>query len=387
MRLDDLIQELADDCRWLVGGVPATARLSADWTDRLPAILEWGGEIAWRAAAGRLSHTLGVRRGHAAVEDWSGELEVWPDGDDRVTVRRVPFYDDGMTVETFAAARSPETIARFVAAAGTLWRRWRREKEPVLGCHGRVLDGQPVRWQELILPAPLLDDVRTTVEAFARAGGRYRAWRMPYKRGLLFHGSPGNGKTLLCRAIVTALGWPMIWVDSGEGHAIRRAFASARELAPCVLLFEDVDSLFDKDERSEFLNQLDGFDVAEGVLVLATTNHPEELDAALTARPSRFDRVYAVADPERAQRERYLEQLFAGSALDPSAIAWMAAETSGMSMAFQKEVFLGAALRAAARDEDAPTLDDVRRALPALTTHRQAATNRFSTSRATGFLR
>jgi ATPase family associated with various cellular activities (AAA) len=387
MRLDYLIQELADDCRWLIGGVPATARLNADWTDRLPAILEWGGEIAWRAAAGRLSRTLGLRRGHAAVEDWSGELEVWPDGDDRVMVRRIPFYDDGMTVETLAAARSPEAIARFVAAAGTLWRRWRREKEPVLGSHGRVLDGQPVRWQELILPTPLLDDVRTTVEAFARAGVRYRTWRMPYKRGLLFHGPPGNGKTLLCRAIVTALGWPMIRVESGDGHAIRHAFASARELAPCVLLFEDVDSLFDKDERSEFLNQLDGFDVAEGVLVLATTNHPEELDAALTARPSRFDRVYAVADPDREQRERYLDQLFASSALDRSAIAWLAAETDGMSMAFLKEVFLGAALRAAARDEDVPTLDDARRALPVLTTHRQAATNHFSTSRAPGFLR
>jgi hypothetical protein len=387
MRLDNLMQELADDARWLIGGAPATARLNGDWTDRLPTLLDWAGELTWRASEGRLSRTLGTRRGKAAMEDWAGELEIWPEGEDRVIVRRVPFFDDGLTVETLAAARNPEVLARFVAVAAALWRRWRREKEPVLGRHGRVLDARAVAWDELILPAALLDDVRTTVEAFAHAGALYRAWRMPYKRGLLFHGPPGNGKTLLCRAIVSALRWPMIWVESGEDHVVKSAFAAARELAPSVLLFEDVDSLFDKDGRSEFLNELDGFDVSEGVLALATTNHPEELDPALTARPSRFDRVYAVVDPDREQRERYLGRLFTTAPLDRQAIEWLAAECDGMSMAFLKEVFLGAALRAAARGEAAPTFDDARRALPALATHKQAATRHFASSPATGFAR
>src|SRR5262249_16866735 len=154
--------------------------------------------------------TDGVRNGRAVSEDWFGDLEVWPEDPDRVLVRRVPLCDEGVvSAETFAAARTSAAVERFVAAASALWRPWRRERSRVLGRSGRVVGGGPVTWSEVILPAALVEDVRSTVEAFATARERYRTWRMPYKRGLLFHGAPGNGKTLLCRAIVTALGWPL----------------------------------------------------------------------------------------------------------------------------------------------------------------------------------
>ena len=67
-------------------------------------------------------------------------------------------------------------------------------------------------------------------------------------------------------------------------------FDKAREMAPCLLVLEDLDSLINDRNRSFFLNQLDGIEGNDGLLVLTTTNHPERLDPALSDRPSRFDR-------------------------------------------------------------------------------------------------
>ena len=61
-------------------------------------------------------------------------------------------------------------------------------------------------------------------------------------------------------------------------------------MAPCLLIFEDLDSMIDDDNRSYFLNEVDGMDVNDGLLMIATTNHFDRLDPGLSNRPSRFDR-------------------------------------------------------------------------------------------------
>jgi len=75
-----------------------------------------------------------------------------------------------------------------------------------------------------------------------------------------------------------------------------QVFGKARAEAPCVLILEDLDSLINDDNRSFFLNQLDGLENNDGLLVIGSTNHYDRLDPAITKRPSRFDRklfVYA----------------------------------------------------------------------------------------------
>lgn len=67
-------------------------------------------------------------------------------------------------------------------------------------------------------------------------------------------------------------------------------FEKARSEAPCVLILEDLDSLITDQNRSFFLNQLDGLEGNDGLLIIGTTNHFEKLDPALSTRPSRFDR-------------------------------------------------------------------------------------------------
>lgn len=68
-------------------------------------------------------------------------------------------------------------------------------------------------------------------------------------------------------------------------------FAKARLLAPCVMILEDLDSLINDRNRSFFLNQLDGIEGNDGLLLIGTTNHFDRLDPGLSARPSRFDRI------------------------------------------------------------------------------------------------
>ena len=69
-----------------------------------------------------------------------------------------------------------------------------------------------------------------------------------------------------------------------------QVFGKARAEAPCVLILEDLDSLINDDNRSFFLNQLDGLESNDGLLVIGSTNHYDRLDPAITKRPSRFDR-------------------------------------------------------------------------------------------------
>ena len=76
----------------------------------------------------------------------------------------------------------------------------------------------------------------------------------------------------------------------GEEYSITQIFNKARQLAPCIIILEDLDSLINDNNRSFFLNQLDGLSGNDGLFLIATTNHFDRLDPGLSERPSRFDR-------------------------------------------------------------------------------------------------
>ncbi len=206
-----------------------------------------------------------------------------------------------------------------------------------------------------------MNDVRETVDGFACARTLYQKTKIPYRRGLLFFGPPGNGKSLICRSIISSLRWPTITMArvgaSFVAENVQRAFNEATALAPAILWLEDVDILLGSEVNlSAFLNMLDGCDTREGLLVLATTNHPERLHEGLTSRPSRFDRVFCITTPELTERDRYLNRLF-GTNLAENERKHISELTSGMSFAFLKEIFVGAATSAFRRGEQ-PRLDD-----------------------------
>src|ERR1035437_4871829 len=163
---------------------------------------------------------------------------------------------------------------------------------------------------------------------FLRNSDRYRRAGAMAPRGVLMVGPPGTGKTLLARAVAGEASVPFFSVTGssfvemfvGVGAArVRDLFADARKRAPAIIFVDEIDAIGQRrggamvvanDEREQTLNQLlaemDGFDPATGIVVLAATNRPEVLDPALL-RPGRFDRQVIIPLPTLTERLAILQ--------------------------------------------------------------------------------
>jgi hypothetical protein len=209
---------------------------------------------------------------------------------------------------------------------------------------------------KIILRDRMKEDIAGDLRDFFGAKAMYAQYGIPWKRGVLFLGPPGNGKTLTVKALLNTLECPCIYVKSFDlpmntypQAGINAVFMRARQSTPCVLVLEDLDALIGDHNRSFFLNELDGFASNEGIITLATCNHPERLDPSILERPSRFDRKYHFDVPEEPERAAYIElwngSLVAELALDDEAKARIAHETEGFSFAYIKELYLSAMMR------------------------------------------
>jgi len=167
-------------------------------------------------------------------------------------------------------------------------------------------------FETLILPDSLKHQVQNDFQQFFNSREVYERYGIPWKRGALFIGPPGNGKTHTLKALINQLSKPCLYIrsfksdDDNEEENMSEVFKRARMLSPCVLVLEDLDSMISNENRSFFLNELDGFQANTGVVVLATTNHPERLDPSILDRPSRFDRKYYFELPRERERLAYV---------------------------------------------------------------------------------
>jgi cell division protease FtsH len=174
---------------------------------------------------------------------------------------------------------------------------------------------------------------------FLRSPGRYQRAGAMAPRGVLMVGPPGTGKTLLARAVAGEASVPFFSVTGssfvemfvGVGAArVRDLFSEARKRSPAIIFVDEVDAIGQRragsgavvanDEREQTLNQLlaemDGFDMAQGIVVLAATNRPEVLDPALL-RPGRFDRQVIIPLPTLSERAAILIVHCRGKRLAP----------------------------------------------------------------------
>lgn len=211
---------------------------------------------------------------------------------------------------------------------------------------------QRITLDSLILKDDLKEQIIADLARFFRAQETYRRYGIPWKRGVLLIGPPGNGKTHMVKALINYLQQPCLYVKSfasrhgPDESSIRTIFTRARHTTPCLLVFEDLDALVTNTNRSFFLNEMDGFADNDGIVVLATTNHPERLDPAIIERPSRFDRKYHFELPDMAERHAYVvlwnTRLQAEMQLAPAAMLTVAEQTRGFSFAYLKELFVSA---------------------------------------------
>ncbi|WP_435010955.1 AAA family ATPase [Tundrisphaera lichenicola] len=230
----------------------------------------------------------------------------------------------------------------------------------------RQIEGSTL--ENLILPEKLKADILGDVRRFFDARMAYEKHGVAWKRGLLFVGPPGNGKTHAIKALINETGRPCLYVKTFDSEkytdetGIRRVFARARQASPCILVFEDLDALINNDNRSFFLNELDGFAANLGILTIATTNHPEKLDPAILDRPSRFDRKYhfglPAIDERRAYIGRWNRSMDPEARLTPEGESKAAELSEGFSFAYLKELLLSTLMDWIAR-EGGRTMDEV----------------------------
>jgi AAA+ superfamily predicted ATPase len=209
-------------------------------------------------------------------------------------------------------------------------------------------------FDDLVLAGTLKDAIRADFQKFLAARERYESLGLAWRRGALFLGPPGNGKTHCVRALVRELGVPSLYVQSLRSQhytseqLLKTVFDRARKLRPVILIFEDLDALVTEENRSFFLNQLDGFEKNLGMVVLATSNHPERIDPALLDRPSRFDRKYHFGLPGADERRSFLAlwqaRLEAETGWSPGSLAGLVERTHGFSFAYLKELVVSGLL-------------------------------------------
>jgi cell division protease FtsH len=213
--------------------------------------------------------------------------------------------------------------------------------------------------------AEIVDFLRDPAR-YGRLGGR-----MPH--GVLLSGAPGTGKTLLARAVAGEAHAAFFSISASEfieaivgvgASRVRDLFAKAKQAAPSIIFIDELDAIGrsrqgsvsvsgGNDEREQTLDQIltemDGFESVEAVVVLAATNRPEILDAALL-RPGRFDRRVAVQPPDRGGRRKILEVHTRSIPLaDTVDLDALAASTPGMVGADLANLANEAALLAARR--------------------------------------
>ncbi len=201
-------------------------------------------------------------------------------------------------------------------------------------------------------------------EKFQRLGGRI-------PRGVLLVGPPGTGKTLLARAIAGEANVPFFTISGSDfvemfvgvgASRVRDMFEQAKKNAPCIIFIDEIDAVGrargvgmggGNDEREQTLNQLlvemDGFDKQTNVIVIAATNRPDVLDAALL-RPGRFDRQVMLDKPDIRGRLAILEVHARGKPLENDVLlVELARQTAGFSGADLSNLLNEAALLAARR--------------------------------------
>ena len=223
-------------------------------------------------------------------------------------------------------------------------------------------------------------DLQEVVE-FLRQPEKYHQLGARIPRGVLLVGPPGSGKTLLAKAVAGEAKVPYFSISGsdfvemfvGVGAArVRDLFEQARKASPCIVFIDEIDAVGRKrgmniqggnDEREQTLNQLlvemDGFGSGQDVIILAATNRPDVLDAALL-RPGRFDRQVVVDAPDVRGREQILRIHSRKKPLDVSVdLGVIARRTAGMVGADLENLLNEAALLAAREGRNRITGRDV----------------------------
>ena len=233
-----------------------------------------------------------------------------------------------------------------------------------------ILEIPNVRWEDIGDLEQVKQELKEAVEWPLKYPDVFKRLGIRPPRGILLYGPPGTGKTLLAKAVATeseanfiSVKGPEVlskWVGESE-KAIREIFRKARETAPCIIFFDELDAIAPRrgmhtdagvTDRivNQILTEMDGIQILKGVVVIGATNRPDILDPALL-RPGRFDRVIYVPPPDVEGRYQIFQIHTREMPLDDDVdLRRLAEMTEGYTGADIEAVCREAALTAARED-------------------------------------
>jgi hypothetical protein len=210
---------------------------------------------------------------------------------------------------------------------------------------------QPLACDDLVLDGSVVRLGKDDFHLFLEREDWYKRHRLPFRRGYLFHGPPGNGKSSVIRAMLSTTGISGFTLNPfrvfTDDDMMAAMFAEAAQSTPAIIVLEDLDRCFPVNKESEsgcrislqqLLNHLDGVGNQDGIIVVATANNPCILDAAILRRPGRFDRVVGFQNPSAELRECYLCHM--NAALRREELCECVRTTAGFSFAQLREAYI-----------------------------------------------
>ena len=196
---------------------------------------------------------------------------------------------------------------------------------------------------------------------------------LPNSRGIILSGPPGTGKTMMAKSIAAEADVTTILISAEmikQKDQVKSAFKMARKLSPSLLIIEDIDTagtvsrkFTDHPILGEYLQAMDGMETNDGVVVLATTNHTENIDPAISDRPGRFDRIIDVQVPNLNQREQIIANLIEKMPVDrlsTKQISEVAKKSDGLSGAWIREIMQCSYIEAISSGKESISIDDIR---------------------------
>jgi hypothetical protein len=267
------------------------------------------------------SGDLAYRSGAFVYRFTQGENSI------EVLVMAARYTDDGRMVSLACMPRSAIPLwTAFTTECERLLRAMNPEpKVMIIG--GRTASFVPTtRWDEVILPQRLKNDILHDVETFFTKGiDVYKRLNLKPFRKLLLAGVPGTGKTMLCSALANwALerGYLVIYISSADqmgatfGKIQQALHVASYSQYPTLILLEELDAFLHDREKALVLNVLDGSESSvndRGTLLIATTNYPEAIDERVLKRPGRLDRIFIIPETRRREDAEKMLRQFLGS--------------------------------------------------------------------------
>jgi hypothetical protein len=226
----------------------------------------------------------------------------------------------------------------------------RRDTQPQFHVlHGNTSPVRKCDWDQLVLDPRAASLLKDDFESFFERESWFREKQLPFRRGYLLHGPPGNGKTTAIRAMMSSRGlsaYTMRLFGKDEGdRELGQLFDQALSNRPALVVFEDLDRAFPKTGQTrssisvqQLLNCLDGVATGEGLVVVATANEPAILDPAILRRPGRFDRVVHFPNPSTELRQEYFRRM--NPTFTDASLKELAVKSGGFSFAQLREAYI-----------------------------------------------